>query len=603
MKSYEMKSTKLKSASAVGCLLVAAFFIFYVNTQILMYMDDYFYGIFFRDGLAGFFERTVWHYSNFNGRVFVHVLAQITLAFGTTLFPFVNLTFLLLIGFFAHQTQNDERNIGQTRLGIIICTTFLLATLMLLDVSILRESYLWISASFNYTLGVLMVVVLIFSYKRYMDTSVLRWYMVVLAFLAGATTEQMGLTALFAIALTTVIFQKQENLELKKSVPFVLPCFVGYMTIFMSRATFNRLGSENVSISRSIFELDFGSVYNIVLERFNAISQVMAQSNFGIVFVIFGLLLGATTYFDNSLPKKLRVGFIYSAIILMLKLLPFVWSAGISAVITICFLIMSATVMLRNRKYVFKGIILITAIFSLAIMLLTGTQESRTFFPFILLLMTVCAGLFVKCNLKQTLVLTIYLAICCVVFMPIIMGYRDNRLIMDDNIENINIASDLGGNVFFNIDFNGSYGFTLPHEEAFTYQNFRAFHRIAWYRTVYFYSNINPPIYTSDGNRLVMPVKQQNDNLYMPLLLVATSLGGTYTWTGGSVILFFDDTEYIIGTHTHLVSFYRGGRHYEINLADRIIRARDVYWNVDDIAYILGVLYEYRDGRYIVRLP
>ena len=54
--------------AGLGVLLLTA--------QITVYCDDYWYGIFFREGWDKFWELTVWHYQNFNGRAFVHLRSE-----------------------------------------------------------------------------------------------------------------------------------------------------------------------------------------------------------------------------------------------------------------------------------------------------------------------------------------------------------------------------------------------------------------------------------------------------------------------------------------------------------------------------------------------
>ena len=61
-----------------------------LTSRITLYCDDYFYGTFFRGGLRHFWELTRWHYNSFNGRAFVHFLAELTLTCNTKLFTVLN---------------------------------------------------------------------------------------------------------------------------------------------------------------------------------------------------------------------------------------------------------------------------------------------------------------------------------------------------------------------------------------------------------------------------------------------------------------------------------------------------------------------------------
>ena len=138
------KIQTLRNAFIIICFSVTVVSIYYTNTQVLLYADDYLYGTFLRNGLTEFFKLNVWHYEFYNGRVFIHVLAQITLFFDTWLFPVVNLCFLICICFFSSKLQSGEKKYN---INLLAYAAFFLSTVMLLDIKMLRESLLWISGA------------------------------------------------------------------------------------------------------------------------------------------------------------------------------------------------------------------------------------------------------------------------------------------------------------------------------------------------------------------------------------------------------------------------------------------------------------------------
>jgi len=607
-----LESNKYKILSATSCLALAVTFIFYLNTQVVLYADDFLYGTFFRDGLAGFLEQNIWHYQNFNGRVFVHLLVQIILIFDTAVFPFVNLGFLLSISFFSYRIQSSDREIHK----LIMCSAFFLATFMLLDVSVLRESYMWISASFNYTFGLMMVVVLIFVYKKYTETGKLKWYMPIIAFLAGATTEQMGTTAFFAVCI--LAFAKSSDLKFVKSLPFIVPCIVGLATIFLSGATLTRLGRENLHILLT------------GVGRFNNISHVMYQANIGVIFSILGILLGLLSYFDKSISPSLKVGFVYAALTLVLQLMPFIpKSYLILSVLSVAFFVFAVVLLSKNKAYVFSATLILSALFSQFVMLFTYSHAPRTAYPAILLIIVVCADIMTKCKLRQVFTLPIYVIVCCLFFTPVIAGFRNNRIIMDENMSVINLSIERKEDIFFNIDFNESHRFSMAHDDGFIYQSFRNYHRIPSYLKIYFTSNENPPIYTADGVRLIMPVRYIENQVKMPFMLAVTALEGWYEWNFNPAriqihiaeiadalnnidewgeqsqsqrhyIIHFNNTEYLLNDRTNSIRFYQNGEYHEYDLTNRNVKSLYALWYAEDIEKIFGITYEYQDGRYII---
>jgi len=623
-KCKNLLNTNRKILPDICSLLVAAIFIFYINAQVLLYADDFLYGTFFRNGFLGFLERNVWHYANFNGRVFVHILVQIMLVFDTLLFPFINLGFLVLICFFSYKFQNKKEKINKFKVNLIPYTAFLLATIMLLNVSILRESYLWISASFNYTLGSVMTVLLLFICKQYAQTKKLKWHMILLAFLAGATTEQMGMTSLFAISILIIYYIKNNKITLKKSLFLIIPCLVGLITIFLSGATLNRLGRENLLTAGNQTGFHIGEFFLTLFSRFSDMTQVMYESNFGAIFIIFGIFTGLLPYFDKTISSKFKIGFIYAAVILVLQFLPFVPGIElIFAILSITFLIYSAILLLKHKKYVFSAVLIFAALFSLLVMIATHSNEPRTSFPFILLIISVCANFMTKIKFKQVLItvnitslkikenfkfkqsfaLPIYIIVCCIIFMPIVSGYRENRQIMNENIASINFANAHGGDIFYNIDFRDSYKHLMAHDHGFFYEHFLVYYRIGMNTNVVLVSELRTPIYTFDGIRVTAPAHYIDDELFISFSRAIAALGGKYTWVRDHTRIHFNDMVFILNNQTQEISFNQDGIFYSYDLSDRHFFQLHFYWPATDIEKIFGITYEYQDGRYILFPP
>lgn len=166
-----------------------------LTAKITVYCDDYFYGVFFRDGLGGFWELTKWHYLNFNGRAFVHFLAELALVFDTKLFVFLN-PLMLAAAFAAGSRLQSGRTPWPTLLAA--CAAGMMGVLAL-PVRYLNTSILWISASFNYLFPITFLMAVLWLYRSDTEKSRLRPLTMLLIFLAGATTEQSGLVAIVCL--------------------------------------------------------------------------------------------------------------------------------------------------------------------------------------------------------------------------------------------------------------------------------------------------------------------------------------------------------------------------------------------------------------------
>ena len=594
-------SHKVRMFSAIACFGVAALFVFYINTQVLMYSDDYLYSLFFRDGFSGFLEWQIWHYQNFNGRVFVHVLAQITFVFNNYVFSLVNLGFPILIGYFTYKTQNNGEN--QNKFDLVFHMAFFLALLMLLDVSILRESYLWASASFNYTLGTVMVALLCWVCKDYVKSQKIKWHMIVIAFLSGASTEQMGLTALFILGLVLLFCKNQDNLSirLKNLSPILISCALGLLSIFLSRATRFRLGRENALASFDMIE-----IFETILQRFERLATIAAESNFLIILSLFGILIGLLPLVDKNLTNKFKLGFLYSFAMLAINFMPITLLHILTLIVTIVFLFYVGFVFLSRKDFIFSSFIILAALFSAAIMMFTSSQEPRVAFPFILLIMAVCASLIVKLKIAHHIIAPIFVVIACVVFLPVILGYQYNRGIMNENIKRISEANETGGAVYFNIDFMHTHRFVMVHETGGLEHYFRQYHRINADSQIFFYSYIHPAITTRNGHRLQIPVVYVNGQVTMPVELVVRALGGQTNWIprdrqsgiDGYVEFFLYGKERKLNTYTNIINYTKDNQVHKTKIIPPFIGLYP-YWYAEDIYRVFGIAHEFDVDRYV----
>ena len=349
----------------------------------------------------------------------------------------------------------------------------------------------------------------------------LSWLMVLSAFLAGATTEQIGLTVVFAAIVASVVYVKRGECSIRKSFFVILPCIIGLLSILLSPGIIRRIGRENLELGMTAAGFNFNDMFMIMFERLVATSQIMYYANFGIIFAIFGVCLGFLPIFNKAFSKKLKACFLYSAIAAVIHFMPKNSAAVfILFVLSIMFITVMGFLFIKHKEYTFSGILLICAIFSLFITLGTGSQEPRVAFPFIILIIGVSASLVINYSLKLFLLLPAYIIMCCVIFLPIIFGYQENKRLMGENIDRINASLASGENIFFSIDFVDTHRFLMAHDDGFFYNSFRNFYEIPNYIRIFFFSRENPPIYTYFAFRLKLPMRYKSGEVLMPLSLV-----------------------------------------------------------------------------------
>lgn len=216
-----------KTLAAVNVSLLALLACFAWTT--VYSSDDYWYSTFWDGGLARYWELMVYHYQSFNGRMLVHALAHIILHFGSWAYVTVCCG-QVLVGVWSVAEKGSFSRVLWIMLTGVLC----------MPRAIFDQGLMWISASCNYLFPVILICLLVRSHQNGS-----RWAYL-LAFLCGATTEQMGLTATVLCGVYTLaaILRRKD----------ILPCvactglsLAGVMTIFLSPATRLRM-EKNVRL-------------------------------------------------------------------------------------------------------------------------------------------------------------------------------------------------------------------------------------------------------------------------------------------------------------------------------------------------------------------
>ena len=208
-------------------LAVAFLALLLLTAKITIYCDDYFYGLFFRDGWNGFWDLTVWHYLNFNGRAFVHFMAQVALIFDTKLFILLNPLMLAVAFLLGSRLQS-----GETPWRILLSTSAVgMMVVMALPIQFLNTSLLWISAAFNYLFPIFFLMLVLWRHQRDTEKGRLHPLTMLLIFLAGATTEQSGLAAIVCLGGWSFLCYLRKKIPLWQGFLPILLSGAGYASV------------------------------------------------------------------------------------------------------------------------------------------------------------------------------------------------------------------------------------------------------------------------------------------------------------------------------------------------------------------------------------
>ena len=367
-------------------LAVAFLALLLLTAKITIYCDDYFYGLFFRDGWNGFWDLTVWHYLNFNGRAFVHFMAQVALIFDTKLFILLNPLMLAVAFLLGSRLQS-----GETPWRILLSTSAVgMMVVMALPIQFLNTSLLWISAAFNYLFPIFFLMLVLWRHQRDTEKGRLHPLTMLLIFLAGATTEQSGLAAIVCLGGWSFLCYLRKKIPLWQGFLPILLSGAGYASVIFAPGTWVRVGNE-----RGDGFLSFLADPAELLARFRlATSFFTGEQGVPLLILSLCLLLAAHALLTRRAPKVLLSGGVVAVAYLLLRQGGHPLVANLLAVL---FLLFAALVSLLWHQTTLRGLLMLGMLASQLVMILNSSAAPRTAVPAILLLLIVCISLLAEC--------------------------------------------------------------------------------------------------------------------------------------------------------------------------------------------------------------
>lgn len=487
---------------ATFCVLLFAF----LFSLCILQSDDYSYATYLKDGFFNFLRLTKEHFLTINGRALVHFFLQITLSLPSFLAVLIKSSILFSIGYFSLKASQISSKDSPFYLIAFY------SLLLLSGNSAIKEALMWTSGFFNYVFPAFFTFFALYLYSKGNQ------FQYLFAFLAGATTEQWGITAI-VIIFAVILSSKGKHNKVKASSLFlILSSVLGYITIFLSPATLYRLkNSGHIPLSESLFDISRisfaffkkGSLFTLI-----------------IIFILLSILFA---YFKKGSFKALYSG----AFVLFLMLtLPLHSSYMAVFIIFMCYLLLCA-VLFFIKNYTIVSACLFGAFASIAVMLPTNTFDSRITFPSALLMVIAAVNLIFKFSpfKKQLLACaTSLFLISAIAFSPHFAGFYKNRLVENKNLASIEKAQETK-HLSYCIDYDQNYAVKQMFNDGWFFKSFLSLYDIEDCHVILeSKNNVN---LTSTKTKGYM----YNDIIYLPIRELLAEKGGSITSDENGIIM------------------------------------------------------------------
>lgn len=246
------KKTRWSMILLLGVAAAAAILLILLQRATTFTSDDYYYATFWQNGLWGFLRRTAGHFFSRNGRVLVHILASTFAAMDLTVYAVCCTAMLGAIFALLFRYQHDGAPVSRESWAVA-CAAFFLCLLMA-DYRVMRSWFLCVADAFNYIFPLLMISLLLLCLDSAPRSRVGTAVLLMIALLAGATTEQGGSMAFGLTALTILRQWFTERRLDKRKLWALCAALLGLATVFMSPATRQRAAAEfSISLLKTSF--------------------------------------------------------------------------------------------------------------------------------------------------------------------------------------------------------------------------------------------------------------------------------------------------------------------------------------------------------------
>lgn len=195
-----------------------------------------------RHDINYFFEQVAVHWNTFNGRTLIHVVLSLLLLCQEHLYSIVIPLVIFFSAFLFHKQIKPEANIYER----IAIGGFCLIAFSGIPYMYHKETVIWMAGGINYIFPLILISSAYFLYNKAKSNNKYIVPAVIVLLLAGATTEQWGMYIIGLLVMTTFFdILDKKKYEWKKDLLFLIPAVIGYITIFLSPGTNNRIENPN----------------------------------------------------------------------------------------------------------------------------------------------------------------------------------------------------------------------------------------------------------------------------------------------------------------------------------------------------------------------
>lgn len=482
--------------------------------------DDFWYSTFLDGGVAQFLELSRYHYEVFNGRVLVHLAAQVILHFGRWCFALFGLLCCLAIPLAALKAAQRPR--GQ----VPACLALFGAGVLALPRALLVEGLLWTSAFCNYALPTAMIVgelLLLMRAARGEKTRPGLLFACLLAgFLCGATTEQSGFAAMAAAGLVGLLCLAKNRRRLAYPAAALLGSAAGLLTVFLSPATYGRFFRETKAAALDSF-------FESLCAGLDAQSAMFGAGHGASLLLSLLFVLAALAVMHESGKRgEPLAAAVLSASAALLQ--PFL-SGGVQiacyALLLFCLLFWAVALATYSRHT--EGFLLLLALVCVAVMLPTKSVSARVFLPAFLYALAAGALLLSQqlSQAKPVLQAALPLAAVLGAFffrLPFFSGCWANCLTEAKNAEAVRQARDTGV-LYYCLDYDMSCTYSRPFSDGFFYNTYLQSVGLSADIPSFFYGEGKPLVYVN-GRRITSPALPDGEGGWMlPLRDIVEPMG------------------------------------------------------------------------------
>ena len=511
----------LMAANGVLVLLLVFFSLINVFSS-----DDYWYSTFWDHGLFHYMELMRDHYATFNGRVLVHIAAHIILHFDSWAFA------LCLIGMSVaiSMTVSNTFRLGADRFQLALCC--LLIGILAMPLDMFNQGIMWISGWCNYYFPVVLVCLLIAALERRSNWAYL------LAFLCGATTEQVGLTST-VLCVVFGAFALLRKKDVLRCVSCTVLCMAGVITIFLSPATRNRAETY-------MPHNDLNALMDLMLVDLKREAGLWYQNLAPMCVMITVLVLGA-------MLLRRRYGLRWPGVMAAVSCVTVVVCSCFEAAYMPGFVVGAAalavlSLVLMHRGCSVAGGLILTSLASAAVMLPTNTIVPRAMVPVYLLLLLSCCNLMtvqIKKTERMGMPLLVALVITLVYIAPTVQGYWHNYQI---DLINRNYAAEDADKAYVRYCTDYDERYTMIKADRSEYFKKKYAESIGRHQDIpirFFGLNEKPPtICYGDQELAHLAVRKEDGKVLLPLRELIEIMGGRIEWSLECYAVEYDSVVY-----------------------------------------------------------